>query len=148
MPDMRRTLARVAELTAKDLRTFGYPQTTEQMIKDVWWAMKRGDKEMPHDVIGAFAQRNIQECLDAGLIVTDDAEPVKPALSAGTDTGRISSKEPNYNNVPRGHSVTPDGKLVKKPAETIADNQPMTPAAKKEHKKLLKKAKKLMKKKA
>lgn len=77
--NMERPLARVAELVSKDLRTFGYPGCTDQMIKETWWAMKRKDKTMPHDVIGMFAQSKIQEALDVGLVITEDAEPAKAA---------------------------------------------------------------------
>ncbi len=74
---MARTLARVAELISQDLRAFGYPDCTDQMIKETWWAMKRGDKKMPHNIIGMFAQSKIQEALDVGMVITDDAEPAK-----------------------------------------------------------------------
>ena len=36
----KRTLAHIAELIAGDLREFGYPDVTADMVKDAWRAMK------------------------------------------------------------------------------------------------------------
>ena len=46
---------------AKSLRDFGYPDATSEMITDIWGAYERGDESMPHDVIGMFAERQMDE---------------------------------------------------------------------------------------
>jgi hypothetical protein len=43
------------------LREFGYPTVTTQDIVDCWEAYERGDKDMPHDVVGMFAERQLAE---------------------------------------------------------------------------------------
>lgn len=79
MPKMKRNLSRVAELVAKDLRAFGYPDATEQMVVDVWRDMQAGKTghDLPHGVIGLFVESQINEAVRYGLAVVDDVEEGK-----------------------------------------------------------------------
>lgn len=90
---MERPLARVAELISKDLRTFGYPDCTDLMVKETWWAMKRKEKTMPHGIIGMFAQSKIQEALDVGMTITDDSEPAKAAAPVAAPAKKLMKKK-------------------------------------------------------
>lgn len=49
------------EAVARSLREFGYPDATAQMVSDTYSAMKKGDADMPHGIIGMFAERQIDE---------------------------------------------------------------------------------------
>lgn len=51
----------LCEAIGKSLREFGYPDVTTQDIADCWDAYERGDKTMPHDVVGMFAERQLDE---------------------------------------------------------------------------------------
>lgn len=50
---------------AKSLRKFGYPDVTTKMIGDCWDAYARGDSEMPHGIVGMFAERQLDEVAEA-----------------------------------------------------------------------------------
>jgi hypothetical protein len=61
------TFERAMESIAKSLRDFGYRDVTAQMISEVydaWVAGKRGHEELPHGVVGAFAESQIAECAE------------------------------------------------------------------------------------
>jgi hypothetical protein len=60
----RPTLTQVYEAVAASLREFGYPDAEAKMIRDTHEAMKRGDAEMPHGIVGMFAQRQLEEVKD------------------------------------------------------------------------------------
>lgn len=49
------------ESVARSLREFGYPDATAAMVKDIYAAMKRGDRTMPHGIVGMFAESQIKE---------------------------------------------------------------------------------------
>lgn len=46
---------------ARNLRDFGYPDVTSVMIKEIHEAMKAGDEEIPHGIIGMFAKDQLAE---------------------------------------------------------------------------------------
>lgn len=48
---------------ARGLREFGYPDCTTDMIEEAWDAYAEGKRgqELPHDVIGMFAERSFDE---------------------------------------------------------------------------------------
>ena len=61
------TKATACETIARSLHEFGYPDTTGPMIEEVltaWMDGKRGE-ELPHGIIGRFAERQIAEVEDA-----------------------------------------------------------------------------------
>ena len=49
------------EAIARSLREFGYPDAECGMIRDTHEAMVAGKEEMPHGIIGMFAQRELEE---------------------------------------------------------------------------------------
>lgn len=54
------------EDVARSLREFGYPDASAQMVADTWAAMKEGksDADLPHGIIGRFAERQLEEVRD------------------------------------------------------------------------------------
>ncbi len=58
---MKPRLRDVYEAVAESLREFGYPDATADMVRATHDAMKRGDAEMPHGIVGMFAQRQLDE---------------------------------------------------------------------------------------
>lgn len=59
---------------AKDLREFGYPDTSTQMIREVLdqWLTGKRDSALPHGIIGMFAGKQF-----------DDIEEAAPGHLAG-----------------------------------------------------------------
>jgi hypothetical protein len=53
----------IANRIAKNLRTFGYPDVTAEMIFDTHRAMLNSDEEMPHGIVGMFARKQLQEAM-------------------------------------------------------------------------------------
>lgn len=53
---------------AKSLVEFGYQGITASMIEDVWNAMKKGEEKLPHGVIGAFAESQLNDACEMGLL--------------------------------------------------------------------------------
>jgi hypothetical protein len=51
---------------ARNLREFGYPDVTAEMVREVYRAMVRGE-DIPHGVVGMFAQGQLE---DAGFGAT------------------------------------------------------------------------------
>ena len=58
---MVKTLAQAYESVAKSLREFGYPDATAQMVRDTHDAIKAGKAEMPHGIVGRFAESQLRE---------------------------------------------------------------------------------------
>lgn len=52
------------EAVARSLREFGYPDASAKMVSDTYDAMKRGDKKLPHGVVGMFAESQLKEVWD------------------------------------------------------------------------------------
>lgn len=44
---------------AQSIRALGHQGATPAMVRDTYLAMKRGDKEMPHGIIGIMAARQL-----------------------------------------------------------------------------------------
>lgn len=68
------TLGMAMEAIAKSLREFGYPDTTATMIReiyDAWLSGKRGT-DLPHNIIGMFAERQFEEVADDLKKLPDD----------------------------------------------------------------------------
>jgi hypothetical protein len=59
------TLTQVYSAIAASLVEFGYPDATAEMVRATHEAMKRGDSEMPHGIVGMFAQSQLDEIADA-----------------------------------------------------------------------------------
>lgn len=57
---MKPTKKQCFDAVANSLVEFGYPGVTGNMIGEVWEAMLLGD-ELPHDIVGAFAERQLSE---------------------------------------------------------------------------------------
>lgn len=55
----------IHEAIARSLREFGYPDASAQMVADTAAAMERGDSDMPHGIVGMFAQRQLEEIAEA-----------------------------------------------------------------------------------
>ena len=51
---------------AKNLREFGYPDVTAEMVRDTHAAMKEGKDNMPHGIVGMFAQRQLKNLIEEG----------------------------------------------------------------------------------
>lgn len=64
------TPERVYESIAQALRTFGYPDCTAEMIKEVRKAMAKGKTEgaLPHGIIGRFAEDQLKDAISRGLL--------------------------------------------------------------------------------
>lgn len=54
------------EAVARSLREFGYPDTTASMIREVYdaWEVGKRFPNLPHDIIGGFAERQFDEVAD------------------------------------------------------------------------------------
>ena len=61
MPKKSYTLQTAYETVARSLREFGYPDASADMVKATHNAMKAGNAEMPHGIVGMFAQSQLQE---------------------------------------------------------------------------------------
>ena len=61
---------KVYEAIAKDLNEFGYPDVTWGMIKTIHESYKQGkrESELPHGVIGMFAQSHIEDATERGFL--------------------------------------------------------------------------------
>ena len=61
------TKAQVCRSFAKSMREFGYPDCDEEMASEIYDAYKDGkrDNELPHGVIGMFAERQFEELEEA-----------------------------------------------------------------------------------
>lgn len=57
------TLNNAMEAVAKSLRDFGYPDADAQKMREVFDAWKDG-KELPHGILGMFAERQFEEVKD------------------------------------------------------------------------------------
>lgn len=55
------TLRDAYEAVARSLRDFGYSDASAEMVRATHEAMRAGKAEMPHGVIGMFAQRQLEE---------------------------------------------------------------------------------------
>lgn len=57
------TLSNAMEAIAKSLRDFGYPDVTGPMIREVYdaWVAGKRDDELPHGIVGRFAESQIEE---------------------------------------------------------------------------------------
>lgn len=62
------TPQQVYEAIAASLRQFGYPDVKASMISDTHEAMKRGEKDLPHGIVGMFAEKQIKEARERGLL--------------------------------------------------------------------------------
>ena len=60
------TRVQVCSHIASGLREFGYPDASLEMVSDTLDAMQRGHDEMPHGIVGMFAQSQLQELIDQG----------------------------------------------------------------------------------
>ena len=62
------------EAVARNLREFGCPDVTGDMISEIHTALKEGKREgyLPHGVVGMFAQSQILERPDVFGIEDDD----------------------------------------------------------------------------
>lgn len=60
------TLTDAYESVAQSLRTFGYPDVTSGMIREIHEAMGHGvvETELPHGIIGRFAFSQLNEHAD------------------------------------------------------------------------------------
>jgi hypothetical protein len=60
------TLADAMEAVARSLREFGYPDVTAAMIREIYdaWEAGRRFPDLPHSVIGGFAERQFEEVAD------------------------------------------------------------------------------------
>jgi len=63
----------VYEAVARSLREFGYPDATAQMVHDTHTAMVEGKSgaELPHGIVGRFAESQLKEAAERGLISLD-----------------------------------------------------------------------------
>lgn len=64
------TKKKVCRAMAQSMRDFGYPDCTDEMageVLDAYAKGKRGMDELPHDVIGAFLERQLDELENAGV---------------------------------------------------------------------------------
>lgn len=46
---------------ARDLREFGYPDVTAEMVREVVEAYRRGDPKMPHGVVGIIIKSKMDD---------------------------------------------------------------------------------------
>lgn len=65
---MRDVEGQTYEAIARNLREFGYPDTTAGQIRETHEAMLRGDMEMPHGIISMFAESQLRNAQERGLI--------------------------------------------------------------------------------
>ncbi len=51
------------EAVARNLREFGYPDVTGQMVREIYdeWLKGKRWPELPHHIVGAFAERQFEE---------------------------------------------------------------------------------------
>jgi hypothetical protein len=74
----RVTKSEICEAIAEALRDFGYPETTGLMIREIFNAFVAGKRgsDLPHGVIGRFAEGQLKELADAGadLASVDDGD--------------------------------------------------------------------------
>lgn len=70
------TLKRLKQSVAKSLQDFGYRSVTPAMIGEIYTAYRAGKREhdLPHGIIGMFAERQFSEAFDAGMEV-DESKP-------------------------------------------------------------------------
>lgn len=59
------TLTEAYEAVAQSLRDFGYPDVTATMVREAHAAMKQGERTLPHDIVGQFAQSQLEVVGDA-----------------------------------------------------------------------------------
>ena len=52
------------ERVAKGLREFGYPDVTGEMVKAIHEAILRGDKKLPHGVIGLMVKSMYDDAVE------------------------------------------------------------------------------------
>jgi hypothetical protein len=52
---------------ANNLRDFGYSGVSHNMVQEIHKAMKDG-KPLPHGIVGMFAQAQLREAEDKGLL--------------------------------------------------------------------------------
>jgi len=53
---------------ANSLVDFGYPDVTPDMISEVYEAIKTKEKELPYGIVGQFAESQIKEAIEKGLL--------------------------------------------------------------------------------
>lgn len=60
----------IYEAIANSLREFGYKDASAEMIRDTHEAMKEGKTgaDLPHNIIGRFAERQINDACESGLL--------------------------------------------------------------------------------
>ena len=63
------TRKRICDAIAKSLVDFGYPDVTAKMIGEILDAYVEGKRfpDLPHGVIGGFAESQLKEVADAGV---------------------------------------------------------------------------------
>ncbi len=68
------TKEQVYEAVAKSLREFGYPDATADMIKDTHVALAEGKtgSDLPHGIVGMFAEKQIGEAVELGILTLDE----------------------------------------------------------------------------
>lgn len=59
------TINSAYEAVARSLREFGYPHASAEMVRDTHAAMKAGAAEMPHGIVGMFAESQLKEAGEA-----------------------------------------------------------------------------------
>jgi hypothetical protein len=52
---------KLCQSIANSLVEFGYPDVTGPMIEECWDAYEAGKDELPHGVVGMFAERQLDE---------------------------------------------------------------------------------------
>lgn len=60
------SLGDAMEAVARSLREYGYPDVTATMIREIYdqWLLGKRFPDLPHSVIGGFAERQFDEVAD------------------------------------------------------------------------------------
>ena len=58
----------VYEAIARSLREFGYPDTTAAMVEEIHEAKRAGEGVLPHGIVGMFADSQLNEAAERGLL--------------------------------------------------------------------------------
>jgi hypothetical protein len=68
------TESHVYRAIARSLVEFGYPDVTEGMIVDIRVAYDEGKRgaKLPHGIVGMFAERQIEEAYEHGLLAKEN----------------------------------------------------------------------------
>lgn len=67
------TPEKVYDAIRDNLREFGYPSVTSDMLREIHEAMVRGEKKLPHGVIGMFAEDQIKNAVSRKLLTLEKA---------------------------------------------------------------------------